>query len=50
MKPTPQLTDHVVNQVQAMMDLGLPKTEVAAGLGVSRQTLYAALRRGEGSR
>jgi DNA invertase Pin-like site-specific DNA recombinase len=42
---TPKLTAHDVEQAQAMIDLGLPKTEVAARLGVSRQTLYAALRR-----
>jgi DNA invertase Pin-like site-specific DNA recombinase len=44
-KPTRKLADHDVEQAQAMIDLGLPKTEVAARLEVSRQTLYAALRR-----
>ncbi len=41
----PKLSAHDVEQAQAMIDLGLPKTEVAERLGVSRQTLYAALRR-----
>jgi DNA invertase Pin-like site-specific DNA recombinase len=41
----PKLSAADVEQAQAMLDLGLPKTEVAARLGVSRQTLYAALRR-----
>lgn len=41
----PKLGSDDVEQAQAMLDLGLPKTEVAARLGVSRQTLYAALRR-----
>ncbi|MGW9551845.1 recombinase family protein [Citricoccus zhacaiensis] len=41
----PKLGANDVEQAQAMLDLGLPKTEVAARLGVSRQTLYAALRR-----
>lgn len=43
--PTRKLSDHDVEQAQAMIDLGLTKTEVAARLEVSRQTLYAALRR-----
>jgi DNA invertase Pin-like site-specific DNA recombinase len=41
----PKLSAEDVEQAEAMLDLGLPKTEVAARLGVSRQTLYAALRR-----
>lgn len=41
----PKLSAADVGQAQAMLDLGLPKTEVAARFGVSRQTLYAALRR-----
>lgn len=41
----PKLSAKDVEQAQAMLDLGLPKTEVAARLEVSRQTLYAALRR-----
>lgn len=44
----PKLNAQDVEQAQAMIDLGLPKTEVAARLGVTRQTLYAALKR-EGS-
>lgn len=41
----PKLGPDDVKQAQAMLDLGMPKTEVAARLGVSRQTLYSALRR-----
>jgi DNA invertase Pin-like site-specific DNA recombinase len=41
----PKLGAADVDQAQAMIDLGLPKTEVAERLGVSRQTLYAALKR-----
>lgn len=41
----PKLSAHDVEQAQAMIELGLPKTEVAARLGVTRQTLYAALKR-----
>jgi DNA invertase Pin-like site-specific DNA recombinase len=41
----PKLSAQDVEEAQAMLDLGLPKTEVAARLEVSRQTLYAALRR-----
>jgi DNA invertase Pin-like site-specific DNA recombinase len=41
----PKLSADDVEQAQAMIELGLPKTEVAERLGVSRQTLYAALRR-----
>lgn len=41
----PKLGAHDVEQAQAMLELGLPKTEVATRLRVSRQTLYAALQR-----
>jgi DNA invertase Pin-like site-specific DNA recombinase len=41
----PKLGAEDVEQARALLDLGLPKTEVAARFGVSRQTLYAALRR-----
>lgn len=41
----PKLGPDDVEQAQAMLDLGMPKTEVAARLGVSRQTLYSALSR-----
>ncbi|HIW47593.1 MAG TPA: helix-turn-helix domain-containing protein [Candidatus Yaniella excrementigallinarum] len=34
-----------LEQAQAMIDMGIPKTQVAATLEVSRQTLYNALRR-----
>ena len=34
-----------VEQAQAMIELGIPKTQVAATFEVSRQTLYTALRR-----
>lgn len=34
-----------VEQAQAMIELGVPKTQVAATFEVSRQTLYTALRR-----
>ncbi len=44
----PKLGKDDVEQARAMLNLGLPKTEVAARLGVSRQTLYAALRRATG--
>ena len=38
-KPTTKLTDRDVVQVQAMLDLGLPKTEVAAARGVPPDSL-----------
>lgn len=44
----PKLSAGDVEQAQAMLDLGLPKTEVAVRFGVSRQTLYAALRQSSG--
>lgn len=41
----PKLSVQDVEQAQAMIELGLPKTEVSARFGVTRQTLYAALKR-----
>ncbi|GAA1677482.1 transposase [Citricoccus zhacaiensis] len=41
----PKLSAQDVEQAQAMIDLGLPKTEIAVRLGVSRQTLYSTLHR-----
>ena len=41
----PKLGPIEVEQAQVMIDMGIPKTEVAARLEVSRQTLYTALRR-----
>lgn len=42
---TPKLSADDVEQARAMVDMGIPKTEVAARFEVSRQTLYTALRR-----
>ncbi len=44
-KQTHKLSSADVEQVQAMIELGIPKTQIAATFGVARQTLYAALRR-----
>jgi len=41
----PKLGAKEIEQAQAMIDMGIPKTQVAATLEVSRQTLYNALRR-----
>lgn len=41
----PKLSPTDIEQAQAMIELGIPKTQVAATFSVSRQTLYAALRR-----
>ncbi|QCU79567.1 recombinase family protein (plasmid) [Citricoccus sp. SGAir0253] len=41
----PKLTAEDVAQAQAMVELGMPKTQIAATFKVSRQTLYAALRK-----
>ena len=41
----PKLGTKEIEQAQAMIDMGIPKTQVAATLEVSRQTLYSALRR-----
>lgn len=41
----PKLGPKDVEQAQAMIELGIPKTQVAASFEVSRQTLYTALRR-----
>jgi DNA invertase Pin-like site-specific DNA recombinase len=43
----PKLSDADVEQVKAMIQMGIPKAEVARTFGVSRQTLYTALRRSE---
>lgn len=43
----PKLGAKEVEQAQAMIAMGIPKTQIAAQLEVSRQTLYAALRRAE---
>lgn len=44
-KQQPKLSPQDVEQAQAMIDMGIPKTQVAATFEVSRQTLYTALRR-----
>ena len=41
----PKLSDTDVEQARVMIDMGIPKAEVARTFGVSRQTLYASLRR-----
>ena len=41
----PKLSDTDVEQAKAMVDMGIPKSEVARTLGVSRQTLYTSLGR-----
>ena len=41
----PKLSDTDVEQARVMIDMGIPKAEVARTFSVSRQTLYAALRR-----
>ena len=41
----PKLGPREIEQAQAMIAMGIPKTQVAATLEVSRQTLYTALRR-----
>jgi len=40
-----KLSPKDVEQAQVMIDMGIPKTQVAATFEVSRQTLYTALRR-----
>src|SRR5699024_8129702 len=40
----PKLGLTEIEQAHAMIDMGIPKTEVAARLEVSRQTLYKALK------
>lgn|SRR5699024_1241672 len=40
-----KLSARDVEQAQVMIDMGIPKTQVAATFEVSRQTLYTALRR-----
>lgn len=44
----PKLGPKGIEQAQAMIDMGIPKTQIAAQLEVLRQTLYSALRRAEG--
>src|SRR5699024_8398505 len=44
-KQQPNLSSQDVEQAQAMIDMGIPKTQVAATFEVSRQTLYTALHR-----
>lgn len=41
----PKLGAAEVDQAHAMITMGIPKTQIAAQLEVSRQTLYTALRR-----
>ena len=45
----PALSNEDVEQVQALVDLGYPKTEIARQFQVSRQTIYNALSRHEAS-
>ena len=39
------LSDTDVEQARVMIEMGIPKAEVARAFGVSRQTLYTSLRR-----
>ncbi|MDN3467432.1 recombinase family protein [Micrococcus sp. APC 4021] len=41
----PKLSDTDVEQARVMIEMGIPKAEVARTFGVSRQTLYTSLRR-----
>ncbi|MEV5906122.1 helix-turn-helix domain-containing protein, partial [Streptomyces sp. NPDC052127] len=41
----PKLSDADVEKARVMIEIGIPKAEVARTFGVSRQTLYASLRR-----
>ena len=41
----PKLSDDDVEQIQVLLDLGYPKTQIAKQFEVSRQTVYNALRR-----
>jgi|SRR5699024_5138186 len=41
----PKLSDDDVEQIQMLLDLGYPKTQIAKQFEVSRQTVYNALRR-----
>ena len=41
----PKMSDLDVEQARVMISIGIPKAEVARTFGVSRQTLYASLRR-----
>jgi DNA invertase Pin-like site-specific DNA recombinase len=41
---TPKLSAEEIAQAQIMVELGLPKTQIAATFNVSRQTLYTALK------
>ena len=41
----PKLSDTDVEQARVMIQMGIPKAEVARTFGVSRQTLYTSLRR-----
>ncbi|WP_367405026.1 recombinase family protein [Kocuria marina] len=43
----PKLSDTNVEQSKAMIEMGIPKAEVARTFGVSRQTLYTSLSRTE---
>ncbi|WP_237573772.1 recombinase family protein [Kocuria rhizophila] len=43
----PKLSDTDVEQAKAMIEMGIPKAEVARTFGVSRQTLYTSLSRAE---
>jgi hypothetical protein len=42
---TPSLTPEQVAEAQKDIDAGIPKSQVARTLGVSRQTLYSSLQR-----
>ena len=41
----PKLSDTDVEQARVMIEMGIPKAEVARTFGVSRQTLYTSLAR-----
>lgn len=41
----PKLSDTDVEQARVMIDMGIPKAEVARTFGVSRQALYTSLAR-----
>nr|WP_276510929.1 helix-turn-helix domain-containing protein [Micrococcus endophyticus] len=41
----PKLSDTDVEQARVMIEMGIPKAEVARAFGVSRQTLYTSIAR-----
>ena len=45
----PKMSDADVEQARMMIEMGIPKAEVARRFGVSRQTLYVAIERPSGT-